>query len=197
MNLTEDRELFSRIASGDEDAFRLLYHRYNAVLAKGVKKLLRSDAAAAEVLQEVFLKVWLQRDALPGIENPGGWLYTIASNLSLSQLRLQAREKVRTEDIPADDIQDNLDLSEKFYAKELQTILRDAIAALPVSRRQIFMMSMQDGKSRREIADALEISENTVKNQLLSARRFVREYLEQKTGNPLPLLLIALLLKVF
>ncbi|SHM46140.1 RNA polymerase sigma-70 factor, ECF subfamily [Chitinophaga jiangningensis] len=197
MNITEDRELFSRIASGDEYAFRLLYHRYNAVLAKGVKKMLRSDTAAAEVLQEVFLKVWLQRDTLVNIENPGGWLYTLAANFSLSQLRLQAREKVRTEDLPADDIQDNLDLSEKFYAKELQSILRDAIAALPVSRRQVFMMSMQDGKSRREIADALDISENTVKNQLLSARRFVREYLEQKTGNPLPLLLIALLLKIF
>ncbi|MBV7530958.1 RNA polymerase sigma factor [Chitinophaga sp. sic0106] len=197
MNLTEDRELFSRIASGDEYAFRLLYHRYNAVLAKGVKKLLRSDADAAEVMQEVFLKVWLQRDRLVHIDNPGGWLYTMASNLSLSQLRLQAREKGRTEDLPADDIQDNLDLSEKFYAKELQSILRDAIAALPVARREVFMMSMQDGKSRREIADALAISENTVKNQLLSARRFVREYLEQKTGNPLPLLLIALLLKFF
>ena len=197
MSLMEDRVLFSQIASGDETAFRTLYHRYNAVLARAVMKLLRSETAAAEVLQEVFLKVWLQRDTLVNIENPGGWLYTLASNYSLTLLRQYAREKKHTQELPEEDIQDYQDLSEKFYAKELQGIIKHAIEALPASRREVFLLSMVDGKSRREIAETLAISEHTVKNQLLAARKFIREYLELKTGNPLPMLLLGLLLRFF
>ncbi|SEW39444.1 RNA polymerase sigma-70 factor [Chitinophaga arvensicola] len=192
MNLNEDRILFSKIASGDETAFRLLYHRYNAILAGSVKKLLKSDMAAEEVLQEVFLKVWMVRDTLKHIENPGGWLYTLASNYSLSALRKLAREKQRQEDV-AEDLPDDADVPAGIYAKELQALIKHAVEKLPASRREVFMMNTQEGKSRKEIADALDISENTVKNQLVTARRFIREYLEKHTGTRLPILLIILL----
>lgn len=196
MSLSEDRILFSRIASGDEAAFRLLYHRYNAVLTGSVKKLLKSGMASEEVLQEVFLKVWMMRHTLESIENPGGWMYTLAANYSLSALRKHAREKHRQDDI-ADDMPDNADVPAGIYAKELQALIRHAIEKLPASRREVFMMNTQEGKSRKEIADALDISENTVKNQLVTARRFIREYLEKHTGTRLPILLIILLSKFF
>ncbi|RBL91441.1 RNA polymerase sigma factor [Chitinophaga flava] len=197
MNIHEDRILFSRIASGDEAAFRILYHRYNAVLSVSVRKLLRSEEAAAEVLQEVFLKVWLLRHTLETIENPAGWMYTMASNYSLSILRKVAREKYRVEAITHDDIEDSLDVTEKFRVKELQGHIKNAIEQLPPSRREVFVMNTQDGKSRKEIAEALDISEHTVKNQLVTARKFIREYLEKHTGEGLPVLLIGVLLRIF
>lgn len=198
MTLHEDRTLFSLIAGGDEAAFRILYHRYNAVLSVSVRKLLKSEEAAAEVLQEVFLKVWLLRHTLKDIENPAGWMYTIASNYSLSVLRKYARDKNRHEAITDDDIiEDGNDLSEGFQAKELQGHIRNAIAQLPASRREVFMMNTQEGKSRKEIAQALDISEHTVKNQLVTARKFIREYLEKHTGDYLPAIIVALLLRIF
>ncbi|HVI49186.1 MAG TPA: RNA polymerase sigma-70 factor [Chitinophaga sp.] len=193
LKLYEDRILFSRIARGDEAAFRMLYHRYNAVLSGAVRKLLKSDDEAAEVLQEVFLKVWLQRDTLEGIENPGGWLYTMASNYSLSVLRKHARRIDQEGHIPDDEIPDDNNLPEAFYAKELQGLISKAVDKLPDSRREIFMMSTQEGRSRKEIAGALKISEHTVKNQLVTARRFIRDYLEQHTGQRLPVVIILLL----
>ncbi|MBS0031103.1 RNA polymerase sigma factor [Chitinophaga sp. 22321] len=196
MNNTEDRLLFSKIAVGDETAFRLLYHRYNAVLSGSVKKLLKTDAAAEEVLQEVFLKIWLVRHTLADIENPGGWMYTLAANYSLSALRKHAREKHRQDDI-SEDVPDNEDLSSGIYARELQELIKHAVEKLPASRREVFMMNTRDGKSRKEIATALDISENTVKNQLVTARKFIREYLEKQTGTRLPILLIILLSRFF
>ncbi|NSL87331.1 RNA polymerase sigma factor [Chitinophaga solisilvae] len=194
MNLSEDRILFSRIAGGDEAAFRTLYHRYNAVLRGSVRKLLKTGEAAEEVLQEVFLKVWIQRETLEEIENPAGWMYTIAANLSLSQLRKHAREKIRREISATEDIQDHHDFSEGFYAKELQGLIRLAVDKLPASRREVFMLNTQEGKSRREIAQALDISEHTVKNQLVTARKFIREYLEKHTGHSFPLIIVMMLL---
>lgn len=195
MSLTGDRLLFFQIADGDETAFRSLYHRYNAVLLGSVKKLLKSDTAVEEVLQEVFLKVWLVRHTLRDIENPGGWLYTLAANYSLSALRKHARERNRQNDI--EDVADNEDASAGIYARELQALIKDAVEKLPASRREVFMMNTQEGKSRKEIADALAISENTVKNQLVTARKFIREYLEKQTGTRLPILLIILLSRFF
>ncbi|HEY9261044.1 RNA polymerase sigma-70 factor [Chitinophaga sp.] len=196
MSLTEDRLLFSKIAGGDETAFRLLYHRYNAVLLGSVTKLLKSGTAAEEVLQEVFLKVWLVRHTLGDIENPGGWMYTLASNYSLSVLRKHARERNRQDDV-AEDIPDNEDVSAGIYARELQELIKHAVEKLPASRREVFILNTQDGKSRKEIAEALDISEHTVKNQLVTARKFIREYLEKQTGTRLPILLIILLSRFF
>lgn len=197
MKLHEDRILFSRIAGGDEAAFSILYHRYNAVLLASVRKLLRSEEAAAEVLQEVFLKVWQLRHTLEDIENPAGWMYTIASNYSLSALRKIAREKIRVEAITHDEIEDNQDMTAGFRVKELQLHIRNAIAQLPASRREVFILNTQEGKSRKEIAEALDISEHTVKNQLVTARKFIREYLEKYTGDCLPLFLAGVLLRIF
>lgn len=196
MNITEDRLLFARIAVGDETAFRLLYHRYNAVLSGSVKKLLKTDTAAEEVLQEVFLKIWLVRDTLGTIENPGGWMYTLTANYSLSVLRKHARERNRQDDI-SEDMPDNEDLSAGIYARELQELIKDAVEKLPAARREVFIMNTQDGKSRKEIASALDISEHTVKNQLVTARKFIREYLEKQTGTRLPILLMILLSRFF
>ncbi|MBC9914864.1 RNA polymerase sigma-70 factor [Chitinophaga varians] len=197
MKIYEDRILFSRIAGGDEAAFRILYHRYNAVLSVSVRKILRSEEAALEVLQEVFLKVWQLRHTLEDIDNPAGWMYTIASNYSLSALRKMAREKLRVEAITHDDIEDHEDMTAGFRVKELQLHIRNAIDQLPASRREVFILNTQEGKSRREIAEALAISEHTVKNQLVTARKFIREYLEKHTGDCLPVFLIGVMLRIF
>ncbi|WP_143307147.1 RNA polymerase sigma factor [Chitinophaga vietnamensis] len=193
MNINEDRILFSRVAEGDEAAFRELYHRYNAVLAGSVRKLLKSEEEAAEVLQEVFLKVWMIRETLTDIDNPGGWLYRLSANYCLSVLRKHAKERYRQEGILEEDIKDQHDLSEGFDAKELQGLVKEAIEQLPASRREVFLLSMQEGKSRKEIAGQLDISEHTVKNQLLSARKFIREYLEMQTGSKFPMVLVMLM----
>nr|WP_295872950.1 RNA polymerase sigma-70 factor [uncultured Chitinophaga sp.] len=197
MKIHEDRLLFSRIADGDEAAFRILYHRYNAVLSVSVRKMLRSEESTAEVLQEVFLKVWQLRHTLDSIDNPAGWMYTIAANYSLSALRKIAREKIRVEAITHDDIEDNEDVTAAFRVKELQLHISNAIDQLPASRREVFILNTQEGKSRKEIAEALDISEHTVKNQLVTARKFIREYLEKHTGDYLPVFLMGVLLRIF
>lgn len=159
--------------------------------------MLRSEEVAAEVLQEVFLKVWQLRHTLNSIDNPAGWMYTIASNYSLSALRKIAREKIRVEAITHDDIEDNEDVTAAFRVKELQLHISHAIDQLPASRREVFLLNTQEGKSRKEIAEALDISEHTVKNQLVTARKFIREYLEKHTGDYLPVFLIGVLLRIF
>jgi len=73
-----DSQLFSRIAAGDEEAFATLFHRYTPQLSPFLVSIVKSEADAREILQETFLKCWLNRDKLDGVDNPGAWLNTVA-----------------------------------------------------------------------------------------------------------------------
>lgn len=88
-----DKLLFERIARGDGEAFREIFHYYNARLYHSVLKMVKSEEEAREIIQEVFLKLWIRRGKLSEIERPGAWLFTIASNLSIDILRKQSVHK--------------------------------------------------------------------------------------------------------
>ena len=91
----DERILLSLVASGDEPAFTRLFHLYEANIYPVVFRLTRDQQAAEEVLQDVFLKVWLKKEQLPDLENFGGWLYTIAENLTFNYLKSHQRAKAR------------------------------------------------------------------------------------------------------
>ena len=86
-----DISLFERIAVGDEEAFRIIFHAYNQTLYPFLMSVVKNDADAKEIIQEVFMKVWLKRETLTAIDNPGGWLHTVAANTAYTYLRREAR----------------------------------------------------------------------------------------------------------
>ncbi len=145
------------------------------------------------MVQDIFLKVWLKRETLPTVENPGGWLYTVAANTAYEHLRKEARyslhlQKISTRLAATDP---NLsDIHEQFDTKEVKALIAEAVDKLPLRRRQIFRMARLEGFSRREIAEILGISENTVRNQLTEAAEFVQDYMRRNGPLYLPLLLI-------
>src|ERR1700737_3967329 len=89
----DEKALFQLLAGGDEEAFRQLFHHYNKMLQPFVFKLTRSSQAAEEVLQEVFLKLWLHREKLAAVEDPKAYLIRIVSNESFNYLRGLARDE--------------------------------------------------------------------------------------------------------
>ncbi|HSC37768.1 MAG TPA: RNA polymerase sigma-70 factor [Chitinophagaceae bacterium] len=187
-----DSVLFARLSTGDEDAFRQIFHAFNSRLSYAIFRLVKSETETEEIIQEVFLRLWVNREKLPGIENPGGWLHTIASNLALSSLRRQATRRKNMQAISASADIHTDEPAMQLDAKEIQHIVQEAIAQLPASRRQVFILSRQQGLNRREIAKQLNISESTVKNQLGAALKFIQDYLQKNMGLYLPLTLIAL-----
>jgi RNA polymerase sigma-70 factor (family 1) len=174
-----DHELFYLIAEGNEDAFRMIFHKYNRKLYPFIFAMVKSETDAKEVLQEVFLKLWLQRESLTTIDNPGAWLHTVANNATYDLLRAQSRYALRIKNSPqpgaaADTTMEELD------AKFTKALIDEAVEQLPAKRRQVFTMARMEGMTRREIALELNISENTVRNQLAAAMDSVQDYLSQK-----------------
>jgi RNA polymerase sigma-70 factor (family 1) len=186
----DEPALFKRIAEGDEGAFREVFHYYNKKLFPVVVSLVRSETDAREIIQEVFIKYWLNRASLPGMTNPGGWLYTVACNVAYDFLRSRATYQLKLRQLPAIDM--DRDLEEQLDAKYTKALIDEAVAQLPHRRRQVFQMARLDGYSRKEIAEKLDISEHTVRNQLVEALAFVQEYVEKHASVYLPAIVICL-----
>ena len=82
-----ENELFIRIAEGDEAAFTLCYAEYGRMLMPFLIRLVGTRDSAEEIIQEVFLKVWLHRDRLAAVENPKSWLFRVAANTGRNWLK--------------------------------------------------------------------------------------------------------------
>src|SRR5690348_7412497 len=91
-SLIDEKELLSRVAATDEDAFRLLFHTHYNKLASFVQKLTKSHNTTEELVQDVFVKVWLHRSELLSIDKFESWMYVIARNHVFNHLKKMARE---------------------------------------------------------------------------------------------------------
>lgn len=187
------------MAGGDEAAFREIFHEYNARLFPFVVKVTESEDAAREILQEVFLRLWLHRQQVAAMDNPAGWLYRVANNLALSHLRHKAVEYRHLKSygmMQEMQAAQELNLTEMgIDARETEQMINEVIARLPEKRRKIYCLSRQEGLGLQEIAGLLHLSPNTVKNQLVTANRQVQQYLHQITGCLVPAGILLLLLQ--
>lgn len=177
MGINADLQILFRLTGeGDEKAFADLFNLFLPKLYPFILKLTRSGSVAEEIIQETFIKVWLNRDKLAEMENPGGWVFTVASNKCYDYLRTRALKDnlfVSATDEPAGSnfTHEWLDL------KELKRLIELAVNDLPEQRKKIYLMSRDQGKTIPEIADALQLSPHTVKNALVISLKFIREYL--------------------
>lgn len=179
--------LFSRVAGGDEGAFRALFSKYTPVIHPFVLSIVRQDAVAREIVQEVFLRIWLKRETLTAIEKPSSWIYRVASNLALNQLKRSQTEARILQEIVTDKQQH---VTAELDGRELKALIDKAIQTLPPQRRKVFSLIREEGLSRREAAEKLNLSENTIKSQLAEALKTIQSFIEQSTGSYIPVILL-------
>ncbi len=186
-----DLSLFAEIAQGNEEAFSCLFYRYAPPVHAFVEGIVKQETLASEIVQDVFLRIWQKRDQLEGIERPSSWIYRIASNMALTHFRRQQIETRILETVK----QQNTRLSQAdsltkvLDAKELNSLINAAVKQLPAQRQNIFILARHEGLSRKEVAEKLGISENTVKNQLVIALKAIQNYIQLHSGTYLPTVL--------
>lgn len=182
-----DRELILLIAAGDEQAFTALFRRYSLSMGILARKVVQDEAAYQDVMQEVFIKLWLHREELPQVENLPAWLKKVTLNESLMYLRKNAAYDKRLSALALPQAEEEK-VSQTIGFKELQRKIRDFIDAMPEQRRTIYELS-REGLNAKEIAERLNLSHGHVRNTLSAAIKSIRDHL-----GPLPLVLLSMLL---
>lgn len=173
--------LFQRIADGDEAAFGHLFNLFLPRLYPFIVKFTKSESAAQEVIQESFIRVWMNRDKLTEIDNPGGWLFKVASNECYNYIRKKVRKDALFTSMAPETESNTADIStqEGIDIKELTYLVGRAVDQLPAQRKKIYQMSRHEGKTIPEIAAELQVSPNTVKNTLVASLKFIRSELQR------------------
>lgn len=176
--LYEEKELLLRIAEGDETAFSVFFRHYAPLMYAHVQRFLEDESDSHEVLQETFIRIWLQRDRLPDIEFLAAYIKKTASRQCFTLLHKKAvRRKLEKEGSREDILPAAAD--EILSYKESQRMLREAIDGLPAQRKLIYEMSRGQGMNARQIAAALNLSHSYVRNALSAAQQAIRAHFQQ------------------
>lgn len=181
VNVTHDQETewLKRISNGDEKAFRSLFDRYKDRFYAAALKMTRSPELSEEIVQEVFVKLWLRRKVLARVENPTAYLFSIVYHCISAHFKKLALDRTLKERIAEiRSIQDH-STENRIAENEIRQSLQKLLLQLPPQQRKVYQLSKEEGLSRDEIAQELGISPNTVKNHLLKAIKYLRLHWER------------------
>jgi RNA polymerase sigma-70 factor (family 1) len=179
--LHNEQALFLQIAEGDEAAFRRLVDSYVPILRSMIYKLVRTEHVADDLIQETFLRVWLNRDQLPGIHNPRSWVLRIAYFLSIDFLRTQIIRQKATGRIADAQASHPIrsETEEQVVFNATLRLVGEAVRQLPAQQKKVYRLSREEGMNMEQIAETMQIAPGTVKNTLVRALRSIREYLKK------------------
>lgn len=173
-----DEELMLAYASGDAEAFRSLYERYERQVYNFCLRYVGDPDMAADLLQETFIKIIEARRRYRSTGRFSGWLFSIARNLCIDRLRAGEREQVAIErtgqskESPWYPEPAKATASALVQRNELVTV---ALTSLPVAQREVLLLSKYHGFSYREIAAMVSSTEAAVKQQVYRALKSLRE----------------------
>ena len=183
---------------GEEAAFKELFVQITPVLDTFLIKLTKGEAETNELIQEVFIRIWLSRHLLTDIDHPRSWIYGIASHVSFAWIKNKMRRRALLNQVA--NLQNNTSFlqtvsqDKRLYLHDLKKLVSGAIDRLSPQRRKIYLLSREKGMTIPEIAAYLKLSSNTVKNTLVAALGEIRDRLKSE-GYELPILILAWLVR--
>ena len=177
-----------RAADGDESAFNFLAEKYHRPIHYFLFRMVRNQAIAEELAQEVFLRVYRSRQSYRAEARFSTWLYRIATNLAVNHARDTRRERaVQTVYLDAPDEEtgkqpdvadDTPSAEENILRQERVKAIRTHVMALPERQRMAVMMHKYQGMDYREIGEVLKLSESATKSLLFRAYQTLRDTLK-------------------
>jgi RNA polymerase sigma-70 factor (family 1) len=173
-----ERLLLQQVAKGDEEAFSILFKRYYQFLATHIFRITESREMAEEVVQDVFLKIWMAREALPEIQNIRSYLVTLSRNHGINTLKRQLREWEKLSEFITYERQVSKNL-QTSNTKDFQgTLIDEAIDNLPPRQKQVYLLHRHERQSYDQIAAKLGVGKESVKKNLQLASRSITDYIK-------------------
>lgn len=171
-------DLVSRLKQRDSEAFNLLFFMYAEKIFKFSLTFFNNETEAEDIVQEVFLKIWLKRETIADPTTFNAFIYTIAKNLIFNNLKKNVYRK-KYEGYLYSKSHEGRNYTENVVLhEETKRRIEMALNVLPKKRKKVFLLSRQIGLKNREIADQLNISIKTVETHMSLTLRYLREVLQ-------------------
>ena len=171
----DDQQISNLLHKNEKEGFEALFHSYYPLVLKSAYYLTKSEAIAEDLSQDLFLRIWNNREKLQVVQNLKGYLLKSIKNSALDYLEKEKNTQMKL---------DNLKLEWKEIPEtgngevsELKKQLEAVIADLPNQCRLVFSLNRFEGLSNQEISDYLGISKRTVETHISKALKIIREEL--------------------
>jgi RNA polymerase sigma-70 factor (ECF subfamily) len=165
-----DEVLIKQIADGDKSAIRTLFERHHVKVYRFVLRIVRDAALAEDTVSETFIDAWQHADRFEGRSSVSSWLLGIARHRALDAARRRPTESLEC-DAAQNAIDPARDPEAELGHKDTGAVVRGALAALSREHAEIIDLVYYQEKSIREVAEILDIPENTVKTRMFYARK--------------------------
>ncbi|MET4139780.1 sigma-70 family RNA polymerase sigma factor [Pedobacter sp. UYP1] len=186
-----ESDLMVQVAAGDQNAFAELFERYQTLVYDFSIRLTRSKIQAEEIVQNVFIRIWLKRAHLVNIENFGAYLNRATRNHSYTALKKLAAQSLREVELTEQVITGGTDAEHLLLYNDSTKILKAAVDALPPQRKLVYELCHEQGLKYEEAAAKLNISPGTVHTHMKLALRAIRAHFKYMDA----LLLVLMLMK--
>lgn len=172
-------QLLNITMDADLEHFDRLYHQYHQAVYANIHKMVSRQECAEDLLQEVLLSLWENRQDLDP-EKVAGWLFVVSYNKAATYLKKKLKEAVLL--VPAtalpDDIVSPEQPDEQLYQLRL-SVVEEAINHLPARKKEVFRLCRFEGRSYDEVAALLGISVISVKDYLKQSTQFIKKYISR------------------
>ncbi len=175
--------LLKQFAEDDEKAFRIIFDHYKKLFYVTAYKMTHSATITEDIVQEVFVILWVNRKLVAAAKKPEGYVFTILHNCIYSQFRKLAKERQLKIKLNHDGASIENCIESQLIDKENRVNLEYQIDKLPPQQKLIYQLSKQENLSREEIAKQLNISPNTVRNHLSAAVEYLRSHLKKEISS--------------
>lgn len=173
VNLNIDESLVGPISRGDEKAFRQLYDLFSPKIYSLSVLYLKSAIAAQDMVQEVFIKLWIKREELVSIQNLEAWIMVVTRNMVLNELKKKVPEPMEILPVAIH----NAHPEYKLIQKETANIISRAVNNLSPRQKEVYLLSRTEKLTRQEISMKLGLSPETIKEHMHQALKNIRQQL--------------------
>jgi RNA polymerase sigma-70 factor (ECF subfamily) len=183
-----DAAIMLRVAAGDESGFNYLVEKYHRAMVHFLFRMVRSQAVAEELAQEVFLRVYRSRESYRAEAKFTTWLYRIATNLAVNHARDTRHERSAQNvylDVPDEETgttpevaDDEPTVEQRMLRDERMAAIRKHVMALPERQRMAVLMHKYQELDYRQIGEVLKLSESATKSLLFRAYQTLRDTLK-------------------
>lgn len=181
-------ELLQQVAAGNESAFRSLFYAWHQKLGSFVYNWTKSLPLTEEIVQDVFLKIWMTRESLTTIEHFDNYLYVLGRNQAFNMLKKASRERLKHNDWER--LAENMAAyPDALPLDEYSPLINKAVAQLPHQQKKVYELKYGRGLKYEEIGRELNIAPETARKHMQLAIRFIAAYLQ--TNSNIVLLLVS------
>ena len=173
MAVKKEFEYIRELSRGNHKAYDYLFLKYYPKVNYFIRQLVKSDEVAKDLSQDIFEKIWINREQMSQVESFNSYIFRMAKNSALNHLEhLQIKSDYETKYEHNDN---DLSIEEEIDARDLQLLVQLAVDSMPPQRKKVFQLSREEHLKNKEIAEQLNLSEKTVKNHLTIALKEIRE----------------------